>query len=182
MSGREFLKASSLMIGVSLPRTIVNGFCEELLWRWLYVKLFPNKPWLGLVSPRPVRSVWLHRRLHPANGRAFYRSTELTADITYSIVYTLFLGLFISWLFQRGFSPDSKMQKWKVTPVGAWLFDLLENIGIVMMLSAWPSQPVVVAWLTTLFTVLKWLFVGASILLSPAGLVMAAKNRFKKST
>lgn len=115
-------------------------------------------------------------------GRAFYRNIELTVDIIYPIVYTLFFGLLISWLFQRGFSPDSKMQKWNAMPVGAWLFDLLENIGIVTMLSVWPSQPVVIAWLTTLFTMVKWLFAGASILLVLVGLVVAVKNGFKKST
>jgi hypothetical protein len=113
-------------------------------------------------------------------GRAFYRSIELTVDIIYPIVYTLFFGLLISWLFQRGFKPDSKMQKWNATPVGAWLFDLLENLGIVSMLSMWPSQPVMIAWLTTIFTMIKWLFAGASMLLTVIGLVMAARNGFRK--
>jgi hypothetical protein len=101
-------------------------------------------------------------------------------DIIYPIVYTLFFGLLISWLFQRGFKSDSNMQKWNATPVGAWLFDLLENLGIVSMLSMWPSQPVLIAWLTTIFTMAKWLFAGASVLLVLVGLVKAAAHGFKK--
>lgn len=58
-------------------------------------------------------------------GRPFYRNVELTVDIIYPIVYTLFLGLLISWLFQRGFQPGHKIQKWNVVPLGAWFFDLL---------------------------------------------------------
>jgi hypothetical protein len=113
-------------------------------------------------------------------GRPFYRNVELTVDILYPIIYTLAYGLLISWLFQRGFKPDSKMQKLNVMPVGAWLFDLLENLGIVTLLSTFPAQLMAVAWLTTIFTMVKWLFAGASMLLIVIGLVMAAKNGFKK--
>ena len=113
-------------------------------------------------------------------GRPFYRNTELTVDILHPIIYTLAFGLFISWLFQRGFKSDSKMQKLNVIPLGAWLFDLLENLGIVATLSAFPAQLTAIAWLTTIFTMIKWIFVGASVLLIVVGLVMAAKNGFKK--
>jgi hypothetical protein len=113
-------------------------------------------------------------------NRIFYRNTELSVDILHPIMYTLALGLFISWLFQRGFKPNSKMQKWNVMPVGAWLFDLFENLGIVTLISTFPAQWTVVAWLTTIFTMVKWMFVGASMLLMVIGLVMAAKNGFKK--
>lgn len=113
-------------------------------------------------------------------GRPFYRNVELTVDIIYPIIYTLAFGLLISWLFQRGFKSDSKMQKLNVFPIGAWFFDLLENLGIVTMLSMWPSQPSVLAWLTTIITMIKWVFAGGSMVLIVVGLVMAAKNGFRK--
>lgn len=113
-------------------------------------------------------------------GRASYRIVELTADIIYPIVYTLFFALLITWLFQRGFAKDNRMQKLNVIPLGAWLFDLLENIGIVSMLSLYPSTPAGLAWITVLFTLVKWLFAAASIVLTLIGLVMAIRNGFKK--
>jgi hypothetical protein len=113
-------------------------------------------------------------------GRPFYRNVELTVGILYPIIYTLAFGLLISWLFQRGFKPGSTMMKWNVMPVGMWLFALLENLGIVTMLSMWPAQPVMIAWLTMIFTTVKWLFVAATLLLVIFGLVMAVKNGFKK--
>lgn len=112
--------------------------------------------------------------------RAFYRNVELTVDIIYPIIYMFAFGLLISWLFQRGLEPGSKMMKWNVMPVGAWFFDLLENLGIVSMLSMWPNQPVALAWLTMLLTTIKWLFAFASMALIVFGLVMAAKNGFRK--
>jgi hypothetical protein len=113
-------------------------------------------------------------------GRALYMKIELTADIIYPLIYTLFYGLLLSWLFQRGFKSDSQMQKWNVIIVGAWFFDLLENIGVISLLSAYPSQPDALAWLTMLFGLLKWAFVFATIGLALYGLVRAAMNGFRK--
>ena len=113
-------------------------------------------------------------------GRAFYRNVELTADIIYPVIYTIFYGVLISWLFNRAFKPDSKMKKLNVMPVGAWLFDLLENTGIVSMLSVFPTQPAIIAWATMAFGLIKWTFAILSIVLSLVGLVMALKNGFKK--
>jgi len=117
---------------------------------------------------------------YSAAGRSLYLKIELTADILYPIIYTLFYGLLLSWLFQRGFKPDSKMQKYNVLPVGAWFFDLLENVGVISLLVTYPSQPAALAWLTMIFGSLKWAFALASIGLALFGLVRAGMNRFRK--
>jgi len=111
--------------------------------------------------------------------RMFYRNVELTVDIVYPIVYLFFFGLLISWLFKRGFAPASPIRKYNITPLGAWFFDLLENITIVILVSVYPSQPIAMGWALAIFGSIKWIFAGASILLILVGLVMAIKNRFK---
>lgn len=113
-------------------------------------------------------------------GRVFYRNVELTVDIVYPIVYLFAFGLLISWLFKRGFSPDSKMMKLNVMPLGAWFFDLLENLNIVTLLAMHPAKPAFMAWLLMILTTAKWLFAFASIALILIGLVMAVRNRFRK--
>ena len=113
-------------------------------------------------------------------GRDLYMKIELTADIIYPIIYTLFYGLLLSWLFQRGFKSDSKMQKYNVMPVGAWFFDMLENVGIVSMLVMYPSQPAVMAWLTMIFGSIKWAFFLVTVGLTLYGLVRAIMNGFRK--
>jgi hypothetical protein len=115
-------------------------------------------------------------------GRAIYLRIELTADLIYPIIYTLFYGLLISWLFQRAFKPDIKMQKWNVMPVGAWFFDLLENVGIVSMIAMYPSKLTLLAWITMLFGSLKWAFFLVTVGLVLVGLVRAAMNRFQKQS
>lgn len=108
-------------------------------------------------------------------GRAAYRTFSSTVDIIYPICYTLLLSLLMTWLFQRGFASHSKLQRLNVVPFGAGLFDVFENLSILAMLSSYPSQVAIVAWLATSFTMAKWSFVGASL-----GLVLAGLIRFGK--
>lgn len=112
-------------------------------------------------------------------NRVFYRNVELTLDIIYPIVYLFFFGLAISWLFLRGYPAGHPMRKFNIMPLGAWFFDLLENLVIVTLLSVFPAQPIGLAWLLFLFTTIKWGFAAASILLILTGLVMALRNRFR---
>jgi hypothetical protein len=115
-------------------------------------------------------------------GRSVYLRIELAADIIYPVIYTLFYGLLLSWLFQRAFRPGSKMQKLNVMPVGAWFFDLLENAGIVSMLMMYPAKPEILAWITMIFGSLKWVFSVVTVVLVLIGLVRAAMNRFRKQS
>ena len=112
--------------------------------------------------------------------RAAYRVTELTTDIIYPIIYTLAYSMLITWLFQRGFGKDSYMQRLNVMPFGAWLFDLLENLGIVTMLTIYPSQPAALAWVATIFTSIKWFFAFVSIALVLVGVLAAVVGIFRK--
>jgi hypothetical protein len=104
----------------------------------------------------------------------------LTADIVNPILYTLIFGLLISWLLQRGFAPASKVQALNVIPLGAAVFDVLENICLVAIILAHPAQPKIVAWLAAGCTMTKSSFLYASLLLVLTGLVKAAMNRFTK--
>jgi hypothetical protein len=110
----------------------------------------------------------------------FWIRMYLTWDVVNPILYALTFGLLISWLFERGFKPGSKLQNLNVVPVGAGLFDLLENFSIVILLLAYPAQPMVVAWLSTVCTVSKIILLGVSILLVLIGVFGAALNKFKK--
>jgi hypothetical protein len=112
-------------------------------------------------------------------GRARMIWIHLIWDFIFPVLYTAFLSLFMSWLFQRGFKPGSKLRKLNVLAIAGGSFDLLENIGIVTMILVYPAQPAVVAWLSTVFTMGKWSLGVVIILLLLIGLVKAAMNRFR---
>jgi len=66
-----------------------------------------------------------------------------------------------------------------VLPFGIGFFDILENIGIVTMLSIYPAQSAIVAWLSSICTMTKLSLAGIVILLVLVGLVKAGMNRFR---
>ena len=113
-------------------------------------------------------------------GRSTYFNIELTADIIYPISSMLFFGILLSWLFQRGFKPDSKMQNFNLAPAGSWLFDLIENAMIVPMILMYPTQSAILAWLAMILGMVKWAFAFLSLGMVLTGLMKAAMNGFKK--
>jgi hypothetical protein len=101
------------------------------------------------------------------------------ADFLLLALYTSMFCLFLSWLFQRGFTPDSRMQRLNLVPILGGFFDLMENIWIITLLLVYPAQSTVVAWLSTLSTMGKYIMGVPIVLLLLIGLSKAAINRFK---
>jgi hypothetical protein len=104
-------------------------------------------------------------------GRSVYRIFALTADIAYPIIYSIFLGLAITFLFRRIFPLESGLQKLNLLPFAALVFDVLENLGIVALLSTYPQKFTWLAVITSLINFIKWVCAGGSTLLVLAGLV-----------
>jgi len=104
-------------------------------------------------------------------GRLVYRVFSLVADTAYPVIYSLFLGLSITFLFRRIFPLDSWLQKLNLLPFWGMLFDLLENLGIVALLSTFPQQITWLALYTIVVNFIKWVLVGGSCLLVLIGLI-----------
>jgi hypothetical protein len=113
-------------------------------------------------------------------GRDVIRNFHVTVDLVNPILYSLFLVLLISWLFRNSFAQESKLQKLNLLPLGAAIFDLLENICIFILFSIYPSKLNFVAWLATTGTMLKILCIYASFILVLIGLIGTAKNIITK--
>jgi hypothetical protein len=113
-------------------------------------------------------------------GRSAYRTSELTLDIFFPIAYTLFLALSISWLHQRAFDESSVFRRVNLLPLGVWLFDLTENLGIVALLSLFPAHLTSLFTLTAIATGLKWAFAGFTIFFLVFGLFAYVLARFRK--
>lgn len=101
------------------------------------------------------------------------------ADFILVVTYTALFSLSISWLFRRGFKPDSTMQTLNLVPVLGGFFDVLENVWIMALILVYPAQPTIVAWLATVSTMAKYIMGLIILSLLALGLVRAALNRFK---
>lgn len=90
MYAEGFLAAPLSLILLAIPLATVNGFCEEILWRGLYVRLFPRNVWLAILYPSVGFALW-----HLAPQVVFP-----AGNVTGFVLSTLFLGLaygFIAW-------------------------------------------------------------------------------------
>ncbi|MCS6843050.1 MAG: CPBP family intramembrane metalloprotease [Caldilineales bacterium] len=60
-----------MLILLAAPLATVDGFCEEILWRSVYVKVFPTNPWLAIFYPSAGFAVWhfVPQMLHAADNR-----------------------------------------------------------------------------------------------------------------
>lgn len=54
----NFATTPIMIITIGIPVAIINGTYEEILWRGLYVKIFPNKVMLGLIYPTIGFAIW----------------------------------------------------------------------------------------------------------------------------
>jgi len=56
--GKAFLHASPTLIFIAIPAATINGFCEEILWRGLYIHMFPENFWLAIIIPSIGFALW----------------------------------------------------------------------------------------------------------------------------
>jgi len=91
MYGKDFLAAPLALILIAIPLAAINGLCEELLWRGVYVRVFPGNPWLGIVYPAIGFAIWhfVPQIVYPAD------------DVVGFIMSTLFLGLVYGFIAYR---------------------------------------------------------------------------------
>lgn len=112
-----------------------------------------------------------------AEGRALYQTIQIAADFIYPAAYSVFFALLITWLFQKGLPAESRLQALHVVPFGGFVFDVLENLSILAMLNQYPAIPPMLASAAGVFTLIKWAFAGASMLLALVGLVAWLRTR-----
>ncbi len=88
MYGQKFVAAPGALILIAIPVALFSGFCEEGLWRGLYVSANPRNPWLGILYPAAGFAVWhlAPQMIYPAaNVPAFILST-LCLGLAYGFI------------------------------------------------------------------------------------------------
>jgi hypothetical protein len=98
-------------------------------------------------------------------GRSEYIRARFTFDLIWPLVYLAFLTTAISWLYHQ---LDLDGELWKrvnLVPIFGVLFDYLENISTSIVMARFPSPTPLLAYLAPIFTFVKWIFMGCSLLL-----------------
>jgi hypothetical protein len=127
---------------------------------------------LDLVFNYSSDQVYQMLKSYNGEGREFYAIIELTADMVYPIIYSLFLSLLIIFLCKKLYIQDRIIKVAFVVPVIALAADCCENICITVMLLNYPYKLNTVAEAANIFTMIKWVFLMASIMLVLTALLL----------
>jgi hypothetical protein len=106
-------------------------------------------------------------------GRNAYVRARFTFDLVWPLVYGAFLTTAISWLYARGFVPDSRWHLANLAPPLGVALDYLENCATSIVMLRYPHPTPVLDTLAPAFTFLKWILVGGSFVLLLIGAVAA---------
>lgn len=109
--------------------------------------------------------------------RRFYAVTEATLDVLFPLAYSLFFACLILYLLRRADRQESRLRWMALAPFGALIADLLENAGIVALLVRYPARMEGVAAVTGWMTLTKWAFVGVTVVVVLAAVVLVARRR-----
>ena len=93
-------------------------------------------------------------------GRRYYIRSRFTFDVAWPVAYGFFLWAAIAF-FGKPFK--TTVCRWTLLlPIGGVLLDLFENIGVVLVMLAYPEKISGLLLLVPFFTLSKWLVIGAS--------------------
>jgi hypothetical protein len=90
------------------------------------------------------------------DGRRIYAITQVTVDLVYPILLNLFMTALMAFLFARAFRPGSPMQRLPLLPYATLLADWGENVCLIVLILAYPTELTALARLASLFTTIKW--------------------------
>lgn len=99
-------------------------------------------------------SVTLLRTLG-SEGRNVYLSTQLPLDFIYPGLFAISCSLMVSWLLLKSHHKNSKVFLLCFIPILAGLFDYIENIGIIYMLTSYPNISELSVSLASAMTIVK---------------------------
>lgn len=115
-----------------------------------------------------------------ADGRDSYLFRQIPVDMIYPFLFIITYSLLLTYLFRKSFNPESKIHSLNIIPFFGGLFDYLENIGIIIMLSIYPSFSVHLANMTNAFSILKSTSTTIFFVILVVGLVGFIFKKFKK--
>ncbi len=98
-------------------------------------------------------------------GRESFVDIRWTLDLLFPVVYSIFFITTISWFLRRIVPVSSKLRVLNLVPLGAFVFDLLENSATSLVMIRFPATAPLAQALAPVFTPIKWFAVFSALLL-----------------
>ena len=110
-------------------------------------------------------------------GRSAYLYAQLPFDMIYPFLFGVTYCLMIAYFLNKLEALKGPLFYLCCLPVGAGIFDYLENIGIITMLRGYPNNPDYLILTTSSFTIIKSMLSAAGFMvLIIAWLIFSAKK------
>jgi len=151
---------------------------RTLLFSFLVFLIFPlfALPWLGrqvdlysepgeayeLLFVSTPDELYSSFEGYGEQGRVVYALGTATIDMAFPVASALFQGILITMLVRKILPSRPRWQRLNLLPSGAALLDIMENLGLILLLLSYPGRLTPLAAATSLITVLKWTMVGLS--------------------
>ena len=111
------------------------------------------------------------------NGRQYYIHNRWTFDLVFPLVFVGFLTTGISWFYKH--IKDGSWTRLNIIPLFAGIFDYFENIAASIVMAAFPNRLVNIAFLSSTFSIIRWLLVFGSFLIYFWGLIQYLLSKLK---
>lgn len=112
-------------------------------------------------------------------GRETYLFKQIPVDMIYPALFALAYSLLLFYLFKKSFKLDSKIFTLSLVPILAGLFDYLENIGIIIMITIYPKFYDIIANVTNIFSIFKSLFTTLFFVLLITGVIIIVVKKVR---
>lgn len=99
-----------------------------------------------------------------ATGRTAYIRARFSFDLLFPLVYGVFLVTALSWLAKSANLAWATWGRLNLLPVAGVIFDFLENGSATLVMARYPQSTAVIDHLAGVFTLFKWVFIGASFI------------------
>lgn len=110
------------------------------------------------------------------NGRAIYLYRQLPLDFVYPGLFAVSFSLLLAWIFAKILRVDSVMFYSCLVPLVAGLFDYLENMCIVFMLTSFPNVSEVLVLFASVCTIVKSILTVASFAFLALGCILLVRK------
>jgi len=110
-------------------------------------------------------------------GRNLYLYTQLPFDFIYPGLFSITYSLLLIWLFGKTFNVNSKIYYFALIPFLAGIFDYVENIFIIKMITSFPDLDVTTVKIASIFTILKSSFTLFFFVVLIAGFALLFKKQ-----
>jgi len=110
-------------------------------------------------------------------GRNLYLSTQIPIDFIYPGLFSITCSLILIWLYGKRFNANSKIHYFALIPFLAGIFDYVENIFIIKMITSFPELETATVKIASTFTILKSSFTVFFFILLIVGFILLFKKK-----